>query len=217
MLSLRQSLVGGGVVTTHPVKDYIIRYKMSHQSLARSINSPTFIAGTSKPDFNAISYNGVDEYTPQNQDAPKMVGIQGAFSVSVWVKPTADTTLLRAMMTYGTSASGGTGFQLVIPVGSLVPRYISGAAGFNGAALTANIWNHVVYTINGTSRKIYVNNGASTNNTNTTNTFSNTTNFYVASNTTGTSSFFLGGIDDITIWRRTLSDAEVALLYAYKV
>jgi hypothetical protein len=119
-------------------------------------------------------------------------------------------------LSYGTSANGGTGFQLVIPTGAtLLARYISGAAGFNNTtALTPDKWNFIVYTINGTSRKIYVNNGAPATNTNTTNVFTGTT-LKIATNTSGGATFFPGGVDDIRIYGRELTAGEVDTLWNY--
>jgi hypothetical protein len=189
---------------------------MSGQDLRNSINTPTYTAGIVKTDFNAIEFNGVDQYINYDDKASRFAGIQGAFSVAIWIRPTAGSnSIIRYWISLGTSAAAGTGFQLLIPTSSFVARYISGSGFSSGTALTADAWNHVVFTNEGTSRKFYINNGAPSTNTNASNTFS-ATELKIGSNVTGAASFFLGAIDDIRLYKRVLTADEVALLYNYK-
>jgi hypothetical protein len=202
-------------VDLHPVPDYIYRLRMN--SLHGAVNNPTIITGVAKLDYKAIYFNGTNQSITEDDEASRLIGIENQFSVGVWVKPTAGiNSVLSAMVTYGTSGAGGTGFQLVIPVNAaLKARYISGAAGFNSNNdMIADDWNFILYTVNGTSRKIYLN-GTLTTNTNTTNTFTSTT-LRIATNASATSSFLDGAMDDLSVWNRELSSDEEALLRAYR-
>ncbi len=198
-----------------PVPGWARNYAMGDLEFSQAIGNPTYIAGVALPDKGAMGFNGTTDAVNKDSDAQFLVGAETLFSVSLWVKPDAgsnDTT--RHMLTYGSTAPGGTGFSLSIPVlGTLKARFISGAAGFNSTPdLTPDEWNHVVYTINGTSRKIYVNNVV-TNNTNTVNTFTSN-NLRLASNAASTASFLKGGLDRVLIYiNKELTPAEVTLLY----
>lgn len=218
ILNLSKKATTSGRSTSFPpsLRDYLLRFRMSLQGQATyGINNPTIVAGPARNDYNAITFNGVDQYMNRDGNTSFMAGIQGLFSVSFWIKPvTGSNSIQRIILSYGTSGAGGTGFQFLINSGATVVRYVSNA-GFNaGVSFTFDAWNHIVLTVNGTSRKMYVNNNAPTSNTNASNTFSGTQ-FKVASNTAGNSAFFYGGVDDIIIWNRELSAADVALLYGY--
>lgn len=199
----------------HPVPDYVLRHRMA--SLDGAINTPTLTTGVVKLDYTATSFNGVDQSRTVDETANRLIGIQGEFSVGCWVNPTVGSnSVLRHVMSYGTSSNGGTGFSVSIPINaSYKARFISGAAGFNSSNdITPNAWNFILVTVSGTSRKIYLN-GTVTNNTNTVNTFTATT-LRIATSTLSTSAFFSGLIDDITYWKRALTASEEALLRAYR-
>lgn len=203
-------------VDLHPVNDYIYRLRMN--GLHGAVNSPSIVDGVAKLDYKGIDFNGIDQSITEDDEAYRLVGIEGAFSVGLWVKPTTGLNAsLRAMVSYGTSGPGGTGFQLIVPVNAAIKaRYLSNGSGFNSNNdMVADDWNFILYTISGTTRKVYVNGTLTTGSAAASNTFTSTE-LRIATNSTGATSFFDGVIDDVTIWNRELTLAEEALLRAYR-
>ncbi|MDD5524483.1 MAG: fibronectin type III domain-containing protein [Smithella sp.] len=126
--------------------------------------------------------------------------------------------------------SGSYTYSLVVCDGKLYAGTIdwgvvsigSGVAAYSSTALTANTWNHVVGTYDGTTAKIYVN-GVLAGSTAGAITVGTTTNNLLIGQSLGSSSGgfqsptgednFYGAIDDVRLYNRALSLGEVTTQY----
>lgn len=175
------------------------------------------------PDFVAannysLSFDGVNDYLTGgnilNYDHAT------AFSISLWVKP-QNLSVQRALFSKAGTDANVRGFALYHDSsGALFLQLRS--SGANSAftfttTLTSEVWQHIVLTYSGNSNisgaRVYKN--GTIGNTPTSAVMSGTwlesQNFLIAAR--GTGFYFSGKIDDITVWDKALSQAEVDELY----
>jgi len=136
--------------------------------------------------------------------------------VSAWVKPSA------TFLANGISGIVAWGNTLAGQRRSLV-YYSSGELGFSGAYAAANftgttvlstgVWSHVAFTISGSTVTLYINGAFEASGTVTLNSYSSTTGFIGRTETTSTNEHFNGSIDQVKIFDRAITAAEVTTLY----
>ena len=162
----------------------------------------------------ALTFNGTNQYVAIGNTAAVPVG-NSTYTIEAWIKPTqmgdygiigwgnyGATNQVNALRL---SASGVINYwwlnDLVRPTASLV-----------GA------WHHVVATFDGTTRRLYVDGvalGSDTPGTghavpNANNLRIGSTNVPGPGNPSGTNEYFPGSIDDVRVWSRALTPAEVS-------
>lgn len=177
---------------------------------------------------NAWSFDNSNDYVNTNistvvMDTPK------TFSISMWIKPnsSSDWSDVLVGQSVGTSDQG-----MVLWLNSLKPTlYLEGSGGGSTVGLYApantvstGVWNHVVITVVGQSSRasdatginIYLNGTSQTISTSgssgTVGTMGVNANMFLGSKH-GTTGFFDGLMDEVSIWNRVLTQAEVTTLY----
>ncbi|MDP3899542.1 MAG: LamG domain-containing protein [bacterium] len=171
-------------------------------------NGPVWTTGHSG---NALSFDGVNDYVNLSTAA---LGVTNEITVSAWVKATGTLSgwLYQGIVTRGQYVApfwlqreGTAGLRTVIRTSNT--SYLSAAN-----ALTANTWRHLVLTYRANERILYVDgvvvasnapSGASLGNLNAGELFT------IGAMPGGTANF-KGLIDDVRIYNRALSAAEVA-------
>lgn len=131
------------------------------------------------------------------------------FSTTAWIYPTGSPTygeILNKDQNYILRYEpDGRIDCLVYAAGSFEPRVTS------TTAAPLNTWTHLACTWDGTSLKLYVNNGTPVTGTKTGAVSGATTPLYMGQASSGNT--FKGNIDEVTVWNKPLSATEVGLLY----
>lgn len=91
------------------------------------------------------------------------------------------------------------------------------AADFTSTLNPLNTWKHIAVTSDGTTAKYYLNGNlvSSVTTTVASNSNDHTTDMYIGADTHGVTEYHRGKLDEIRIYNRVLSDAEVLQLYNY--
>lgn len=204
----------------NPVNDEIRRYKMGLFDLQYGVNSPTLATGIVKPDLQAITFNGTNQYLNMDKDAPMIACSCDKFSITAWIKPKI-TSNQRNICSFGNAASGGTGFSFGI---TTLNRLFFRTLGDSlivpaGAAFSTEKWYFVVFIrtlVSGVYRHVLaIDNDIKSNAEKSFPTLGGTT-FKIGAQDNGTQHFFEGDIDDLRIYKRDLSLEEVTALYNYR-
>lgn len=129
--------------------------------------------------------------------------LNGPLSQSAWVYNTGD-----GLVTSIRSATDSIRFGLQVS-GKI---YVRVGADYNAASTTVplNTWSHIAYTFDGSIRKIYLNGSLVDTGTTSLSPFVPT---MVVLGSAGGSLGFPGKLDDIRIYKRALSDADIAAIY----
>jgi fibronectin type 3 domain-containing protein len=175
-------------------------------------NNPGSINGaawTTQGKFNAaLSFNGVNAIAIVN--ASSTLNIATAMTLEAWVQPTAAQSSWRAILhretdAYYLHASCPDGAMLPAGGGMLngVERYVSGPA-----AIPVNTWTHLATTYDGTTLRQYVN-GVEVSSRAVSGTIEvNAKPLRIGGNTYA-GQFFQGLIDEVRIYNRALTGAEI--------
>jgi len=177
---------------------------------------------------NAWSFDNSNDYVNTNISTTVM-DTPNTFSISMWIKPnsSSDWNDVLVGQSVGTTDQG-----MVLWLNSLKPTlYLEGSGGgstvglySSGNAISSGAWNHVVITVVGQSSRasdatginIYLNGTSQTISTSGSNgtvgTMGVNSNMFLASKH-GTTGFFDGLMDEVSIWNRVLTQAEVTRLY----
>lgn len=131
----------------------------------------------------------------------------GARTVSIWV--VSQSTVNNQVFNYGNNTNNQAyGFSVQ---SSSVTNYAWGNdLVLNGYSIGANAWVHIVTTYDGTTAKIYYNGVLQASGNKSWNTADS--GFRIGRNINGSNGFY-GHVDDLKIYNRALTDAEVTQLY----
>src|SRR3990167_3026800 len=159
----------------------------------------------------ALSFDGVDDIVTVSPSVSLRPSI---ISIAAWIKPT-DTGTGR-IVSRKTGGSPGSGYVLELTA-TLKPQFRISALAQDYPvtatdAIAQDAWSHVVATFDGAAMQIYINgvaNGAPTLAPGTVNYTVTTTSVTIG----GISEFFAGSLDDVRMYNRALSAAEVLALY----
>jgi len=167
---------------------------------------------------NAASFVAASsEYLSDTSVTPSISTV--LYSVSAWVYP---SSLTGRFTVFQIRNSGGERDGGLIEIGN--GSGVAGSVSVNvnafwvttsASVLTANAWNHIVVTIGGTGttdRKIYVNGVDVTASPSGTLTGQTCDQLYIGARN-GASNFYGGRIDEVGVWNRVLTSAEVTQLY----
>ena len=161
---------------------------------------------------NAYSFNGTSGYL--NVPTLSQTFTQsGAFSFSIWIKPQASTTTGVAMMS-GSSTSNMNiwNFQTNSTQLAMFGTNKQGSA-WNWAyspTFLLDKWEHYVGTYSNGSMTLYKNGVQVATQTNSYTTATSAANpLYIGRGLSTTAGFFKGDIDDIGLWNRVLTAAEI--------
>ncbi len=158
---------------------------------------------------DAMAFDGAGDYI--SRDSPAGLNITNNVSVSVWIKKITNGPydLLAGYTDVGT-ANGYRLWSSPNKVLFSINGYNTNPATYNYVA--DNIWHHVVGINNGTHNMIYLD-GVLGNITNTTSQI-NYSNVYLGMGYGTGWSYFNGSIDDVMIFNRALTQAEIVALYS---
>src|SRR3989338_7380524 len=188
----------------------------------RGKNNYGTLSGTTKPTWvsgkhgKALSFDGTSGYVDAGNQSS--VNLTTAITASVWIKYNVDPKTLRyngiiskqvstnayQLQTYSTDGR----IEFVIGTG------VTAAASISNTVLKQGAWYHIVGTFDGSNVRMYVNgiaDGTPAPYVGTIPISSN--NLVIGKNYDGTNKFFNGLIDDVRIYSRALSAAEVYNLY----
>ena len=140
-------------------------------------------------------------------------------SVSLWVHPNSSQVAYANIIDYDHSSAGGWTIQQDNTSTNSYKVTVYDGSSYNissAFSLTANQWNHVVFTVTSAGAySIYVNNGTPTTGTGLTGLSSSTNNtLNIGRWKSGTSRYWGGDIDQVRIFSKALSSDEVSTLYA---
>jgi len=172
---------------------------------------------------DAFTLNGTNAYVSL-QRTTNQFDFTGDFSISVWIKPSAQGATNNIFQNYySTSAANRYGFNLYLQSGRV--RFgmynVSTNLYYGNTVISNNTWYHVVITkTSGNAYKMYINNvlqsltfvaGNISNNTtyNTLNQVNIGSNFDAGTRT----SYFNGQIDALNTWTKELTTTEITELY----
>jgi hypothetical protein len=178
------------------------------------MNGPTWTSGKIG---NALSFDGTDDYVEIPGTA---LNIYNSITVSAWINPIVvnaemEIVCKAAQTTYtgyefGFNASGELRFR-INPLSSTFANRLS-----SGAAITRNTWQHVAATYDGTTISFYKN-GALINSVPALgNLYPTTENLVVGIYAYLNTYKFLGSMDDLRIYNRSLSASEIFQIYQFK-
>lgn len=157
----------------------------------------------------AIAFDGTNDYVLV-PDTPRL-RITNTITINMWIKPTAVNAFYTAINKY----SGAAGYYLYAPsdVGGM-RFYTNGVfVASNASIITANVWQMVTVTYDLANVKFYVNAVGQGSAAKTDSMAADTTNLLIGTND-GTVQNFSGGLDNIRIYNRILSQAEILRLYS---
>lgn len=179
----------------------------------------TFVAGKFN---NAVSLNGSSKYLNIADASCANLEFTGSRTISAWVNPASFAAIGAIIGKRGTDYATNAGYIFYIDTSGLVHFTIDGLTTntdvTSSIALTLSSWNHVVGVYDGASLLIYINGylnarlpatgtGAS----------ANSWPFSIGCDNQGTSNaaglFFNGLIDDVSVYNRALTAAEILNLY----
>jgi hypothetical protein len=172
-----------------------------HGNLAPGF-SPTSTTGRSGQALYFDGSNGEIQLTAPNWR-------RETISVFAWVKPKS-TQFTRSIITSGdTSGPATTNWGLKINSGEIQVDGDTSLSTTSGANIVLDEWNHLGFTNDGTTTKIYLNGAQVKSEAHTINN-NNTTGEKIGS--AGPQNIY-GGIDDVRVWERALTADQVATLY----
>jgi len=182
-------------------------------------SDPVFTSGysSSGPGGTALKFDGVDDYVDAGAGSSLNFGT-GAFSVEMWLKPTALATTGTLINTGGVNVASG--FALQKASGTLY-FYINGTTGdlIKYSYFTDTNWVHVVATRdNSGNLKAYKNGIDTTASGSDASSLDNSQGFSIGARPAPLNypSYFSGSIDEVRIYNRALSADEIRQHYNQK-
>ena len=177
----------------------------------------TYTAGKVNQAFN---YNGTNSYI--NFTNKQALKINGAFTISVWLKPSNLSNSFGVVSQYLFEPGGGPrGFNFYVDNGTPGIFYVRNTGAANGenhylgmgSTIPLNVWSHIVVIFNpGVSFRYYLNGGLIRENYQ----YSGNVQYPYDTNYSDAyigGSSYTGLLDGVTIWNRALTQSEVTELY----
>ncbi|MEW5805435.1 MAG: LamG-like jellyroll fold domain-containing protein [Patescibacteria group bacterium] len=177
-------------------------------------NGPTWQTSTNCKKGGCLLFDGVDDYVMAS-DSPSL-DITPNFSTGAWIKadlfPTFSSILSKAFQGSATtfnygfwSYSGGT-------VRGAIGDGINYNLGDYSSSLSTGQWYYVIFTVDGSKLKLFINGQLDRSTLQTVTPAVNNYNVYIGSDSSN-SYRFDGTIDEVRIYNRALSEAEIKAIY----
>jgi len=215
---------GGGKIKIGGLRGLVGHWTMSQDSLKSptiiadktpygndgTIYGATFVADRKGKANKAMSFDGSDDYIDCGND--ESLDLTGDFSIELWIK--SSSTIAGTLFNKNYISDGYFLTYLNFPDTGKVAFYAgSGDVELDSVEsnLNNNTWRHLVFQVDGTTQKIYID-GTLDNSREKVSGEAEDTNFFIGSRG-GTWRFFNGLIDDVHIYNRALSVEEIKLLY----
>jgi len=172
------------------------------------MNGPQWVAGTIN---GALQFDGTDDYVDCGNGAS--LNVTDEITIAVWVKTNDagngehNPYVAKGDQSYAMKHHPSNSIEYFIYDGGwFVARYAVDNS-FNG------VWHHLTGTYDGTDLKLYIDGTLETTTPHIGSIASSTYNVNLARNTQVTSRFYNGALDDVRIYNRALSDAQVQDLF----
>ena len=180
-----------------------------------NFNSVGFTAGQIGQAFNFSGNNSVRLFSPTN------LKMASALTVEAWVKPTSASGFYQGVVSRWLNSFA---MRLVNNSGTLNLMGeidTNGAAGghvyaINAGTVAVNTWTHIAMTYSASAGvlNLYINGALSNSFATTTDNLTNVdANVTIGNEEGGSSAFFIGQIDEVAIFNRALSAAEITTTY----
>ncbi|KAB2814440.1 LamG-like jellyroll fold domain-containing protein [Phaeocystidibacter luteus] len=167
---------------------------------------------------NAFNFDGVDDYATA-ANASGFVAGSPAISLSMWVYPTASAPTQHGGMAGFRNETSDDFFILQLQGTTNIEARFRNSSGTHftityTSGINVNAWNHYVLTYNGSQLKLY-HDGSLVSTVSASGTLaSSTTPFGIGRTPFGGGGFhFQGDMDDVGLWDKSLTAAEVTALY----
>lgn len=163
------------------------------------------------------------EYLSITDAAQTGLAITGAISICLWLK--LESSGIRRMVTKYTTVGNQRAYQVMSTLTAdndigfvLSPDGTNVTSAYTAAdVVAAGTWAHVAAVYNGTDMRIYVNGALPNNGTNNPKTYSSgiydTSAAFILGNYSGNANYMDGLLDEVAVFNRALSAAEVAKIY----
>ncbi len=169
----------------------------------------------------AMYFNGTAGPTAHDVrvlDSASLDTIDENFSVTMWVKPSNGAQIGNASLLRKNNAGGTDGILIGDCSTALACRASWGSGGLrcydDTFTLTANVWQHLVIRKNGDTRNVYINGAdAGVNCTNANSTITDNSDPLTIGDVQAGSKNFNGIIDEVRIYNRALTAAEIREMY----
>ncbi|MBT4407232.1 MAG: hypothetical protein HOC79_05100, partial [Euryarchaeota archaeon] len=163
----------------------------------------------------SISFDGTNDIISGNASSALDVSTSNRITIAAWVKPPNNET--GRLFTYGDNATRAQ-YALLLSSGKIY--FLAGSGGFesgggnlSNSAVTADKWNLVTMTYDGSAVKLYINGSLDFTHTVTDNfTQDYMGNFYIGARSDGAEPYN-GKLDEIAIWNEAITANEIAALY----
>jgi autotransporter-associated beta strand protein len=182
---------------------------------AAYVNAPTLgKTGAAYDTCTAVAFNGV------NQDAgignPSALNFAGPITISAWIKPLS-TTGVQQIVEHGDMTSSGTAYvALCLNNGSYQVVSSSGGAAYSATSPIPSgdwdTWVHLAGVYNGTSWTLYRDGAQVAQTASPVGAVVTSGSWAIAASGPGSSQFFQGNLQDVSIYPRALSAGEVSQL-----
>jgi hypothetical protein len=164
----------------------------------------------------AYAFNGTSSKVDMGN--PVNLSLASAGSLSCWVYPSINASDgIVASKGNFSSDTYGYGIDYVGGTNQFLAELANGSAhqtvGFNGTTIALNTWYHLVLTWDGANFKTYLN-GNVTSVVQQLVPVSNVNDFVLGYNYATGTAYFNGRIDEVGVWNRALTSAEVIALYS---
>jgi hypothetical protein len=180
------------------------------------VSGPSWLLGAASlpsmsfTDPAGLSFDGVDDHVDFTYSG--MPAANAAQTISLWVKATAAATTQNFFGLFGPSSGVQLGIRQVSSVWSLVAWKNGGTVlASSPAAAYLGAWHHIVYTFDGTTHKLYIDGGTPV--TSTVSPQTAAVNQVTMGSSGGSFETFAGSLDEVRVYTRVLTPAEVYALY----
>jgi hypothetical protein len=175
--------------------------------------SPTWVPGHTGL---ALNLNGSSQYAIVTDNAS--LDITNNITLSAWIKPSKVGTQGVIKKTLGSAA--GNGYELSLATTGYVFTRFGGAANRLDSVTPyptdGNTWMHIAATYDGTNIRMYINGIENSSRPYSLPIVANTTNLGIGVDPTP-QNYYQGVLDDLRIYNRPLSAAEIYLLYSNNI
>jgi hypothetical protein len=158
---------------------------------------------------HSVDFDGVDDFIQLGEPISYT-----QHTISTWVKFTNET---YSRVIFDARDSSEDGITIFVTSLEKITYRIGDGSGseLTSDSLTINEWHHIVATYDGTTQKLYIN-GALDQSATTSKEIDTTTNAKIGIVAYIDAAAFLGKIDELAIWDRALTAAEVTEIYRIK-
>jgi hypothetical protein len=172
---------------------------------------------------SALSFDGVDDWVTVTDTTASKLDLTNGMTVSAWVNPALmsgwETVLMKergivgeGLLSFALYAHDGAPLAVGLPVPAGYVRTTTAAgdrAARGVATLPLNTWTHLATTYDGTTQRFFVNGVQVGTLATTGNMFVSNGAIRIGGNASSTGEFFQGLIDEVRVYNRALTAAEI--------